>query len=245
VKRTDLKLPDGAEAFCYGANSLVNAVDANQIPWRDNDGIITLHWKGKFRGRQKKGVQIGLPIMVPLTEQDAEARKETNANLDIALITAIIAEPKGTQRDWARAIGKAVSAVSCQLTKLKSQKLVDQSLGRWKVTKRHRHPQSYRSAALNLVSGDLEQTWNMNSSKPLISLCSNGKAGWKKARFVPCSNLPPSYRRVGLERVEPNAGKQCALLARVQTADTAAQAYAGARARRNQLAWNPFVDTHH
>jgi hypothetical protein len=137
----------------YGANSLLNGVDGNLTLWRDRDGIITLHWQGKFRGPEfepmrfkietrrspevinKEGVQIGLPVMVPVTEQDAEERERANTNLDIALLKALRDNPGGTQEDWGNAIGKAKSVVNRRLGKLQNEKLVENKLGRWQITK--------------------------------------------------------------------------------------------------------------
>jgi hypothetical protein len=54
--------------------------------------------------------------------------------LDIALLRAMIGEPDGTQADWGRAIGRTKARVNARLQKLKRRKLVEEGLGKWRVT---------------------------------------------------------------------------------------------------------------
>jgi hypothetical protein len=113
---------------------------------------VTLHWQGKLRGLEfkprpfrfeivgspdivdAKGRQVQLPVLRPTSEADVEARQSVEADLDIALLRTVKANPEGKQAEWAAAIGRDKSGVNRRLTKLKGEKLVDAVLGKWTVT---------------------------------------------------------------------------------------------------------------
>jgi DNA-binding IclR family transcriptional regulator len=48
----------------------------------------------------------------------------------------MIAEPEATCAEWGKAIGRDKSRVSRKLQKLKKLKLVEEGLGKWRVTPR-------------------------------------------------------------------------------------------------------------
>ncbi|MGA3342064.1 MAG: hypothetical protein ABSD11_15920, partial [Methylocella sp.] len=81
-----------------------------------------------------KGRQILLPAMRPSTQQDAEERDKAEANLDLLLLRAMIANPDARQAEWGNAIGRAKSSVNAKLQNVKKLKLVEVGLGKWRVT---------------------------------------------------------------------------------------------------------------
>ncbi|MCW2285687.1 hypothetical protein M2323_001981 [Rhodoblastus acidophilus] len=135
----------------YGAGAILNEVDGN-LCLTSKGGIATLHWQGKIRGLDfkpahfrldiasspdaldSKGREISLPICRPVTEEASEDREQADINVNIALLRAMIANPTGSQRDWGAAIGKAKSNVNGRLQTLKREKLVEDILGKWRVT---------------------------------------------------------------------------------------------------------------
>jgi AAA domain len=137
----------------YGSGAVLNEVDGNLTLWKSSPtGFVSLHWQGKLRGLDfepvmfrfenlsspdlldAKGRQFLLPVMRPCDAQAAEQRETAEANLDLALLRAMIAQPDGSQDDWGRAIGRAKGRVNSRLQKLKQLKLVETGLGRWRVT---------------------------------------------------------------------------------------------------------------
>lgn len=141
----------------YGSGAILNEVDGNLTLWKKPEtGLVSLHWQGKLRGLEfqpvpfrfeimgspdildANGRQVELPTLRPSSEQAAEDRQESEVNTDRALLLAMIAEPNGTQQQWADAIGRAKSKVNSRLQRLKGEKLVDVMLGRWTVTPKGR-----------------------------------------------------------------------------------------------------------
>jgi hypothetical protein len=138
----------------YGSGAILNEVDGNLTLWKQPaTGFVCLHWQGKLRGRDfepvpfrfeeasspdlldAKGRQFMLPTLRPISPEVAEQRDKAEANLDLALLRAIAADPDGTQAEWAKAIGRAKSSVNAKLQKLKQLKLVEESLsGKWRLT---------------------------------------------------------------------------------------------------------------
>ncbi len=101
-----------------------------------------------------KGRRVIMPLLVPLTEEPAErlalpapARpqprlrhkqhqpREDAASPDVKLLRAMIADPSGTQEEWATATGVVKSNVNRRLMRLKGDGLVQRADGRWTVTK--------------------------------------------------------------------------------------------------------------
>ena len=85
-----------------------------------------------------------MPTLRPSTAQAVEEKRQSEADIDIALLKTMIEEPGSTQQAWANAIGRAQSRVNSRLYKLKAEKLVEVTLGKWIVTKKG------RKAALDL-----------------------------------------------------------------------------------------------
>ncbi len=132
----------------YGGGAILNEVDGNLTLWRRSEGtggIVELHWQGKLRGlefdpipfrfeittspevKDAKGREVALPTMLPVTVNavDIEAREQAESDISIALMKAMQAAPKATQRQWADAIQCPVSTLGRRLHKLKDEKLVD------------------------------------------------------------------------------------------------------------------------
>jgi hypothetical protein len=134
----------------YGGGATMNELDGNLTLWNE-DGRIELGWN-KVRGPDpeaqfflieklgaphildNKGRTPLLPVMRPTSIEDAEQRKENENELDRRLLKAMIANPDGTQADWAKEIDRSKGRVNARLQKLKQNKLVEESLGKWRVT---------------------------------------------------------------------------------------------------------------
>jgi hypothetical protein len=141
----------------YGSGAILNEIDGNLTLWKNpQTGLVSLHWQGKLRGLEfepvpfrfeimgcpdildAKGRQVELPTLRPSSEQAAEDRQQGELNADRALLLAMIADPAGTQQQWAQAIGRAKSSINARLQRLKGEKLVDAALGKWNVTAKGR-----------------------------------------------------------------------------------------------------------
>ena len=147
------------ELIPYGGGSTYNEIDGNLTLWKDAQ-IKLYH--NRLRGPEfepkyfrvemlscpdivdKQGRQILLPVMRPITEMDAAEREKNEGNLDLALLRAMAAKPDGTQLEWTLAIGlRSKGTISKKLQKLKTLKLVEETLGRkWRLT-----PKGQREAA--------------------------------------------------------------------------------------------------
>ena len=135
----------------YGSGAILNEVDGNLTLWKTDAGV-SLHWQGKLRGIEfdppqfrfeitgspdmldVKGRQVQLPTLRPSDAQTVEDKQRSEAEIDLALMLAIIEDPSGTQQDWARAIGRAKSSVNGRLQKLGAESLVEPIFGKWIVT---------------------------------------------------------------------------------------------------------------
>ncbi|MDX7953394.1 AAA family ATPase [Lichenihabitans sp. Uapishka_5] len=139
----------------YGSGAILNEVDGNLTLWRKPEGgTVRFHWQGKLRGLEfepaefrfevsgcpgildAKGRQVQIPTMLPAKDLDVEHRAKADIDLSIALLQAMLDQPKGTTRQWADTLKSSQSLVMRRLPKMKIEKLVDQSLGHWTVTKR-------------------------------------------------------------------------------------------------------------
>ena len=139
------------DLFPYGGGSIMNEIDGNFYLWAEPGGQIKLS-HNRVRGPEFepqyfriekvscpdivdiKGRQILLPAMRPSTQQDAEERDKDEANTDLALLRAMIANPDATHAEWGQAIGRDRSRVSRKLQKLKNLKLAEEGLGKWRIT---------------------------------------------------------------------------------------------------------------
>ena len=137
------------ELIPYGGGSTYNEVDGNLTLWKD--GTIKLH-HNRLRGPEfepkffriekmscpeivdKQGRQILLPVLRPTSEKDVEERARVSRNTKLELLRAMLAEPKGTQRDWAMKINLSVSTVNEKLKILEGEKLVKKILDAWFLT---------------------------------------------------------------------------------------------------------------
>jgi hypothetical protein len=137
----------------YGSGAILNEVDGNLTLWKQPaTGFVSLYWQGKLRGLDfepvlfrfeeasspdlldAKGRQFMLPTMRPVSREAAEQRDKDEANTDLALLRAMIANPDATHAEWGQAIGRDRSRVSRKLQKLKNLKLAEEGLGKWRAT---------------------------------------------------------------------------------------------------------------
>jgi hypothetical protein len=125
--------------------------------------------------RDAKGRRVIMPLAVPRAEEPAERRAlpapsrrqprpqheqrrsvslpglsqdcRQSASRDTKLLQAMIAEPKGTQQDWATATGVVKSNVNRRLMGLKGKRLARVANGRWTVTENGRRMAASRPKA--------------------------------------------------------------------------------------------------
>jgi hypothetical protein len=83
-----------------------------------------------------------LPVMRPMSTADVERCEDADHNLSRRLLRAMLDNPDDTQAAWGEAIGRDKSRVNRKLQKLKELKLVEQRLGRWRLT-----PKGYEEAS--------------------------------------------------------------------------------------------------
>jgi DNA-binding IclR family transcriptional regulator len=70
----------------------------------------------------------------PCDAASAEQRETAEANLDRALLQAMMDNPDGTQAEWGATIGRAKGSINKMLQRLRKLKFVDEALGKWHVT---------------------------------------------------------------------------------------------------------------
>jgi hypothetical protein len=137
----------------YGGGATLNEVDGNFTLLRNDSGLYRFHWLGKIRGlpfdplhfRIEKldspdvvtveDSRVPMPVMFPVSEEAVEARQQAFSQSNLALLMAIAEEPGGSERKWAAVIHASRRAVSAALRKLKGERLVTKTLGRWRLTK--------------------------------------------------------------------------------------------------------------
>lgn len=138
------------ELVPYGGGAIMNELDGNFTLWAEN-GQIKLGWN-KVRGPEfepryfqikqisspeildNKGRQILLPICLPVSPQSVEEKQNTEANLDRALLAAMLAAPEASQAEWGMAIGRSKANVNNRLQRLGTIKLTEATLGKWRLT---------------------------------------------------------------------------------------------------------------
>ena len=110
ASRDDL-LPRGGGAF-------LNEVDGNLTCWND-DGVVTLHWLGKFRGpdfapietvtsekiRDSKGRKMPTVLATALSKEDQLAAEARTVADEDALLLALADNPRATFAGLAVALG--------------------------------------------------------------------------------------------------------------------------------------------
>jgi hypothetical protein len=137
----------------YGGGSTLNEVDGNFTIAIDASGYFRFHWLGKIRGAPFEplfyridrldspdvltieGARVQMPVMFPVAQEDVEKREAATANRDLALLKAMSENPRGSMQDWAAASEQKKRAVQTALQgRLRKQKLVSKTLGRWTLT---------------------------------------------------------------------------------------------------------------
>lgn len=139
-----------------GSGATLNEVDGNLTLWKANETAETtkLHWQGKLRGLDfqpvifrfdviacptlvdAKGCDVKMAVMSPTTTDSGEEREKAEHANEKALLLEIMRNPTGTFDEWARAVGKGKSSVARYVRKLEREKLVEQVLGKWMITKK-------------------------------------------------------------------------------------------------------------
>ena len=136
-----------------GGGTVLNEIDGNFTMLRDETGLHRFHWLGKIRGVSfeplyfkidhfdspdvitVEGARVQMPVMSPIAEAEVEARADSLANRDIALLETMALNPGGSERTWAAALNLSKRAVHAMLTRLKSDKLTVTKARRWHLTK--------------------------------------------------------------------------------------------------------------
>jgi hypothetical protein len=138
-----------------GGGSTLNEVDGNLALSVQPSGLIELGWQGKFRGYnfepqlfrieklcspdivdvEKR--QIAIPIMMPASDEDAEARETAVAKRELRLLKAITDNPSTSARELARKADIPRGSLARALARLAKErpKLIQEKLGKWTVTK--------------------------------------------------------------------------------------------------------------
>ena len=117
-------------------------------------GTTVLHWQGKFRGLEfapfhfrfeivaspsvvdSKDRKVQLPVLRPSSPDDAAQQAEAAAHRDIAILRAIVANPKATIRNAGLTTGTSKSAIERRMTALSKSKSIEKDLlYRWQLTK--------------------------------------------------------------------------------------------------------------
>ena len=150
---SDNLLPRGGGAF-------IAEVDGNLVA-RQSDGVVELHWQGKFRGPDfqplsfemlrvesprlldSRGRNVPTVVAKPLTELE-QTHKASVANDDLrALLRAMHADPGASIAALAEALNwrfadssPAKSRVTRRLKDLETAKLATKELGSWRLTPR-------------------------------------------------------------------------------------------------------------
>ena len=139
----------------YGGGSILNEVDGNLTLFRSPGGMIALHWQGKLRGLDfepalyrietrtapaivnVEGLMVRIPVMFPVTPEEAEASEDVSANHDAQVLQALAENPQASTRGLAFETGLHRSVVRRALHRMGKAKpiLVRQELGKWVVTK--------------------------------------------------------------------------------------------------------------
>jgi hypothetical protein len=137
-----------------GGGTTLNEVDGNLSLAAQPSGLIELGWQGKFRGFHfapqlfriermfspdivnVEGQQIGIPLMFPISAEDAQARETAIADREIRLLKAIADSPNATARELAAAADIPRGSIARALARLgrEKPKLIHELLGKYVVT---------------------------------------------------------------------------------------------------------------
>jgi hypothetical protein len=137
----------------YGSGAILNEVDGNLTLSKQAAGVTALHWQGKLRGLEftphlyrfdmrsspdvvdKQNREVQMPLLVPTSAVDLEERQVEQVNVRVALLRAMIANPKGPIRAWTHTAGiKSTATTHSHLGWLKEERLVDKVLNQYHVT---------------------------------------------------------------------------------------------------------------
>lgn len=135
-----------------GGSSLLNEVDGNLTLWNDN-GILSMHWQGKFRGadfeaqrfelerretpllKDAKGRLMPTILAKPLLETRAIQIARDTLSVEDALLLSLEAHPEYGQRGHADNIGVGSMGKMARLIKrLADQKLIRKFRNKWELT---------------------------------------------------------------------------------------------------------------
>ena len=137
----------------YGGRATLNEVEGNFTISRDENGLYAFHCLGKIRGQPfdplhfridkldspdivtVEGERVKMPLMFPVAEEDVEARSESLARRELALLKAMAVEPDGSERRWSTVLGVSRRVVQSGLKALRRDKLATKKLNRWRLTK--------------------------------------------------------------------------------------------------------------
>jgi hypothetical protein len=143
-----------------GGGAFLNEIDANLTVWRDESGVVTLHWAGKMRGAQfepirfelkvhemagyvdGKGRALRSAVVRHISIDQAEQHERRQLDDENTLILAMQRKPGAAIGDLAMACGWASgggtpskSRVHRVLTKLQDQGLTEKDRsGSWRLT---------------------------------------------------------------------------------------------------------------
>jgi AAA domain len=138
----------------YGGGAILNEADGNLTLRRGDGGATELHWQGKLRGvefepamfrfelltspdvKDVKDREVQLPVLMPLSAQDAAERDKVAVDKNVALLKAMAADPSATIDVWSTASGAHPSWIKRALPRLALPpgKLVVNVLGKWTLT---------------------------------------------------------------------------------------------------------------
>ena len=131
----------------------MNEVDGNLTIWVEAASQLKFHWN-RVRGPEfepryfrieklscpeivdKQGRQILMPVLRPTTAQAVEEREAVESNTDIALLRALLANQKASERELAQAIGLSKSAIGPKLRRLSKAKMLEFGLDGWVVSEK-------------------------------------------------------------------------------------------------------------
>lgn len=155
-----IKNPTKDNLLPRGGGAFLNELDANLTVWKDEAGIVTLHWAGKMRGPnfdpirfELRGVDLadfpdgkGRPTKSVaaryIPDERAEELKARELNDEDLLLVSMQRRPEASLRDlamqcgWANGMGKAnVTRADRRMKALQAAGLVEQDRkGRWRLT---------------------------------------------------------------------------------------------------------------
>jgi hypothetical protein len=143
------------ELIPAGGGTILNEVDGNITMARQASGLIEFGWQGKLRGLNFdpplyrlvyetapgivdiEGALVKLPVLLPATQQEAEAKADASVKRDILILRAIEQDPQASVKGWGLKTGLSHGTLMRTLNKMAKEKppLTRQVLGKWGLTK--------------------------------------------------------------------------------------------------------------